>query len=292
MKTTYMLILLGLFAVTSVFADELNITVYVNGAPEVRTISFTDLDGGNIQVYPNDTAIMNCSGTLYDVDGANDIGIINATFFASGSGYFESSPAASGAVYINNTNCSIFNIVGTDAEFECLVYVHHHSLPGTWSCNVTAFDSYNQMGTNATTNTVDVLRSIQLPNITVDFGTYPLNTDSGTNDFNVTYNNTGNVAFDTQLDAYRVTATPSDANAMLCTVGNLPVGSLAYSYTAEQPFASKTPLTDAPIDTNSNLLPTAVGDIDPTTQSVAFGIGIPASGLGGRCVGWLDISAI
>jgi hypothetical protein len=82
MKTIWVTIsIMLLFSIWTVQATEIPTNVSIDNDPFVTTITLVDADGGNLQVWENDTRIFNCSGTVEDLDGFADIVNVNATLF-------------------------------------------------------------------------------------------------------------------------------------------------------------------------------------------------------------------
>jgi len=269
-------------------ATEIPTNVTVDYDPLVSTILLTDSDGGTLQVWANDSRIFNCTGTVYDGDGFADLGTVNGTIWGFGSNY---SAANSAGLHYSNSTCLKYGSAGNTSSYTCSFYVHHHTENGTWICNVSINDTYARTGTNQTTNTVDVFKSISVPLQTIAFGSYAHGQNSGTTDYTVTINNTGNAKFNVTLDAYRVSGVPADINSMSCASGTLPVGSIAYSTVPGTAAISKTALTDAPKTISANVSVTAFGSTAPVPYSFYLGIIIPATGMSGKCAGFLDVSA-
>ncbi|HLP80217.1 MAG TPA: hypothetical protein VK158_06265 [Acidobacteriota bacterium] len=283
-------VLLGAFILCAsvAFATEIPTTVDINADPRVATITFTDADGGNIQLSRFDNASVTCYGTIYDDDGYTDIISLNASFFGLNSTI--SSAPSSGTKYVN-TSCTITNGAGPTADFECNATVHHHTEPGSWNCTVMVQDAYGVNGSNSTLQTVDTFMSIDVPTELIDFGTHAHGNDSGTNDYSILINNSGNVRFDVLLDAYSLTGVDADVNAMACDVGDLPVASILWNLTPGTDASLKTPFTDSPQTADINLDQTAFGATAYTTDNIYFGISIPMSGQSGTCTGFIDVSA-
>ena len=128
--------------------------------------------------------------------------------------------------------------------------------------------------------------------IKLNFSKMTLGQGTGTNDYLVQFNNTGNMPFRIQMDAYRVSGVAADANSMSCTVGTITVGSLKYSENPGQDISVKTALTDAPITTVASYDHTAFGNTAYTNGTIYYGIKIPASSVQGACTGFLSITAV
>ena len=276
------------FGMWTVYAVEIPTTMSVDNDPVVSTIALTDSDGGNLQVWANDTRIFNCTGVVTDLDGFADISKVNATIYAPSSSL---GGADSFGLHYSNTSCNIYGSSGNTSSYNCGFIVHHQSQPGLWTCNVSVNDTFARTTTNATTNTVDVFKSIAVPLQTIAFGSYAHSQNSGTTDKTVTVNNTGNVQFNVTLDAYRSSGIPADVNAMTCTTGTLPVASMVYATSAGVAALSKTPLADAPTTINANVSTTAFGSTAPVAYSFYLGMVVPAAGQSGACTGFLDVSA-
>ena len=277
-----------LFYMAIVDAVEIPTNVTVDYDPDVATIILRDIDGGNLQIWANDSRVINCTGTVYDGDGFGDISNVNATIYAPSSNL---SAADSAGLHYTNNSCTRFGSAGNTSSFNCAFFVHHHAQPGLWTCNASVNDSFGRFDTNATTNTLDPFKSISVPLQTIAFGAYAHSQNSGTVDKTVTVNNTGNVKFNVTLDAYRVSGFPADVNSMTCKSGTLPVGSIVFSPNPGITALSKTALVDAPTTISANVSVTAFGLIAPVPYSFYLGIIIPANGQAGACSGYLDVSA-
>jgi len=282
------LVLFALFNVQPTSAVEIPTNVTIDNDPRVATISLLDSDGGTLQVWANDSRIFNCTGTVTDGDGFADMGAVNATIYGPTSNF---SAANSAGLHYSNLTCLKFASAGNSSTYTCGFYVHHHTESGNWTCNVSVNDSYARISTNQTTNTVDIFKSISVPLQTIAFGAYAHNQDSGTTDKNVTVNNTGNVAFNVTLDAYKTSGVPNDNSSMSCVTGTLPVGSIVFATAAGVDALSKTALTNAPTTIPANVSQTAYGSIAPVPYTVYLGIVVPATGMSGKCAGFLDVSA-
>lgn len=283
-----LLVFFSVFLIGIVYAVEIPTQVFINTDPNITSTSLIDSDGGTLQLGSLDNATFNCTGSITDADGYTDITGINATFY--GFGYFSNSANTAGAKY-SNSSCLLYGGSGNTTSFTCTTFVHHHTLNGTWNCNATVIDSYNRTNSRNGSNTVDVFKSVGVQTQTINFGSYALGNNSGTIDKNITVNNTGNRPINVTLDAYRVSGVASDANAMTCTTGNLPVSALRYSMSPGIIATSKIALTDSPLTAAINLTSTAIGSTLYTNTTLYFGVVIPSSGQGGICTGFLDISA-
>ncbi len=280
--------ILLLFGMWTVHAVEIPTNVTIDNDPYISSISLTDSDGGTLQVWANDSRIFNCTGTAVDLDGFADISNINATIYGPSSNMTASD--ASGLHY-TNASCTLFGGSANTTSFNCGFIVHHQTQPGLWTCNASINDSYARVFTNATNNTVDIFKSIAVPLQTIAFGAFAHSQNSGTTDKNITVNNTGNVKFNVTLDAYRSSGIPADNNSMSCVVGTLPVSSVVFAITPGVSALSKTALNDTPTTIPANVSTTAFGAVAPIPFSFYLGIVIPASGQGGACNGFLDVSA-
>jgi len=250
----------------------------------VNISKFTDLNGGTIQLSSTDNRTVMCFGNASSTTGVTGA---NATFYGPSSNY-KTAPAA-GTAY-RNTTCTI---VGTTAAtFNCTTTLHHHAEPGNWSCLIVARDAAGNR--NATTNnSIDTFMSISLITTKLNFSKTAMGGTTGTTDYLVQFNNTGNMAFRIQMDAYRVSGVPADANALACTIGTVPIANLKYATLAGQDATVKTSLTDTPITTATNYTPTAFGSTAYTNGTLYYGLTIPASGpIQGACGGFLSIAAV
>ncbi|HLP80216.1 MAG TPA: hypothetical protein VK158_06260 [Acidobacteriota bacterium] len=288
MKKIIILLAACVLCVVSAFATEIPTQVDINADPTVTSVTLTDFDAGTIQLLRNDTAVMTCFGTIYDDDGFADIQNVNASFFGLNSTI--SSAPSYGTKYVNDS-CTISNGVGPSADFECNVTVHHHTEPGSWNCTVMVNDTFGVNGSNSSLQDVDTFMSVDVPTELIDFGSQAHGNDSGTDDYPILINNSGNVRFDVLLDAYSLTGVDADVNAMACTVGDLPVSAILWNLTPNTDASLKTPFTDVAQQADINLDQTAFGATAYTTDNIYFGIAIPASGQSGLCTGFIDVTA-
>ena len=276
------------FGISAAYAIEIPTNVSIDNDPYITSSSLTDSDGGTLQVWANDSRLFNCTGTASDLDGFGDIVNINATIYGAASNL---SAADSAGLHYTNSSCSRFGGSGNTTSFNCAFTVHHNTQNSTWICNTSVNDTASRFNSNTSTNSVDVFKSIAVPLQTIAFGSYAHSQNSGTTDKNITINNTGNVAFNVTLDAYRQSGTPADNFSMSCTVGNLNVTSIVFATTPGVAALSKTALNDSPTTIPANVSFSPYGTTAFVPFSFYLGIVIPAIGPGGACNGYLDVSA-
>ncbi len=245
--------------------------------------AFTDKDNGAIQVVANNSALVMCYGNATSTTGVTGV---NATFYGPSSTY--KTPPAAGTAY-RNTSCTVVGT--TSATYNCTTVLHHHAEPGNWSCLVVARDLAGNRNLTKN-NTLNTFLSFSMITTKLNFSKTTLNGGTGTTDYLVQFNNTGNVAMHIQIDAYRLSGNASDADAMACSVGVIPVGNMKYAEVPGQDVSIKTALTDTPITTTTSYSPTAFGNTAYTNGTLYYGLIIPSSAVQGKCNGILSITAV
>lgn len=267
----------------------------VSQTPQVDSIVLDDVDNtadSVIDLTPNATELVSCSGAVSDPDGYLDLVNLTARIYSSGIG--TSAPAFEGGddniTYYTNTSCDLSTMT-VDGAFNCTFNMQFYATNATWTCNVNVTDfagNSNTTGLNATRD-VDDLIAINIQNGTIDFGQRSLNTNYSA-DTNISVFNEGNVQLDLQLDAYEENATgPSQYDsdsAFNCTVGQVPVQNLRFNTTFNGNYDGSLEMTQAGFSNyNAFDFNHQTAGRFPTSTLTHWAVGIPTTGLSGICTG-------
>ena len=153
----------------------------------------------------------------------------------------------------------------------------------TWSVHVIPSDA--GAGTAGTDDTAEMATLTALNvSTTISYGALALNGITGdTTSYDTTVTNTGNKA------SIGVQVKSGAATAMTCTVGTIPVGNEKYHATSTTAYASKTALTALDVAVaNVAAAKGAAGN----TDTIGWGLQMPATGVDGSCTGTVVFTAI
>jgi hypothetical protein len=258
------------------------------GAISLTSMTFTDMNGGNIDVFVNDSAMIRCYGDITDTSG--NVSRVNASFYDNANSTLAG-PALAGRHY-RNSSCNFTRLTATTFSYNCTARIHHHSTPGTWRCFAYAISRDGNVSNRTATRTLNSLVALKLYQANLSFGRIPRGWTTGTTDYPLIVSNAGNTRVDFRLDAYRNPGSANDAQALACTSGTIPVGNVRFSLLPNQNVTSqKTALTNTVLSTNSNTYPTFIGQTAYVNQTIYFGIIMPAT-VSGYCDGVLAVTAI
>jgi hypothetical protein len=115
----------------------------------------------------------------------------------------------------------------------------------------------------------------------INYGTLALNTNTGTLNKTATVTNTGNRSIDANLSG----------TAMSCTIGTIAVGQQEYSASSGVNYGAGTDLTGSPIRLVLTL-PQPTEGTAPVQAITYWGLGMPATGVGGSCLGTNTFGAV
>lgn len=252
--------------VTSVFVDDQFLDL----------IDKIDLNAGGI------TTVF-CNVTGYDEDGYADIIIANATFYS----YLNSSDDPdNNNTHYTDANCTITGDDGANERyFQCIFNITYYATNGTWICNASVYDSYNEMAHGDDTTYINELYAINLTPL-IDFGDVP--TGNISNEITSFVTNIGNVEVDIGIDAYA--DFDGDGAAMNCTNANISLNDEKYSLVPGTLFDLMTPVTD----TMANIASFNLGKQINSTSSVKelYWKVRPTPGSLGDCQGVVVFTAV
>jgi len=269
------------------------------------TLSSASLNGAtDITLSANSTVTVNGTVTVTDNNGCSDIDGVNMTLHNNNLTLEGSDDNRTR--YINASCKSHSDCSGGDdlaATYSCSFTLRHFATPSDassnhsankWNVTIFAWDS-DGTGTGTTAQQeVNTLSSISVVSTAIAFGNIALGSNTGSTNTNVTVANTGNIQLDVDVDAYG--GTDGDDNSMNCTTGNVTVTLMKYnniSFTYEATgsnFTSGYNMTDTAAELNLDALQGSDSDNAPY-EYIVFGMGLPSTGVGGTCTGYVTIAA-
>ena len=285
-----------------------NVTI-INSAPVITEVLLNDADeSAPMDLSPNTSVVINCSGRAFDKDGKADLtgsgASINATLFDSTS---TPDAVANFSTHYKNGSCTIFTTSDpTNVTFECIFIVFFNANPDTWTCNVTEVDTNAAVGVGLTdTETMGVLMAIDISD-SIDFGDLKVGADTGTGDTTSIVYNEGNTIFDINLLSFANASnrTKIDGegpnNTMRCATNKINDTHLRYSLSTGQSWSSQkkqvnvTGLDDTAfsLSENNTAEDQSVNPL-PSYKNVYWGFGIQANPIpAGECSGFAQFTAI
>jgi len=286
-----------------------NVTI-TNSVPIISEVTLKDVEGtGTMDLSPNTSVVINCSGRAFDKDGASELtgsgAYINATLFDSTS---NPDTVANFSTHYKNGSCTITNpdSDATNVSFECRFNVFFVANPDTWTCNATPVDTNAAVGVGLIdTETMGVLTAVDISD-SIDFGDLSVDSDTGTTDTTSIVYNEGNIIFDINLvgfaNASNVTKVNGDGpnNSMRCGTNKINDTHIRYSLSTGQSWSSQkiqvnvTGLDDSAFSlTENNTAEDQTVDPLPSYKNVYWGFGVPKTPIvKGECSGFVQFTAI
>jgi len=266
--------------------------------------SSTSIDAGAVSVTLTEsaTSTVTATFTVTDNNGCEDIDSGTPDTVAV---FYRTNVAGGAACTPDAANCYSMSCTGPTActpggsdltaTFSCTADVEFYADPTdagsaydatTWTATATPRDSAGTDGTpNADTIEMDSLTALDVTS-TISYSALALGADTATEDQPTTVTNTGNRTIDTQVGGYG--SVSEDTYSMVCTIGNIAVALEKYSLAAATAYASKTALvTNATPDT----VQTSLAQGAASTDIIYWGMGLPATGVGGSCAGKVVFTA-
>ncbi|MCK4551117.1 MAG: hypothetical protein KAT91_04135, partial [Candidatus Aenigmarchaeota archaeon] len=150
--------------------DDLDANVTIGtAAPSVGAISC--VGGTTLTLNAETTKLLNCSATITDLNGYQDISSVRGTFYNSTS----ESDAGDTRDNYKNATCSFTNAgSNNDRNIECTFPVWYHANPAEWTVYFNATDGGGLTGNNTATITVDTLIALNVTETAIDFATVAL----------------------------------------------------------------------------------------------------------------------
>jgi len=268
-------------------SNDVSANVTVGGeAPTVSTI--TCVDGATLTLNAETTKLLNCSATITDLNGYEEIDSVRGVFYNSSA---EDDSEDYTQNYKNGTCFFTEAGSGTDRDVECTFTVWYHANPNDWTVYFNA-TAGSDTAINTTTVTVSDLVALNVTETEIDFGSVDLGENSS--QITTVIKNTGNVDIDLNINEtlYNGGMYCTDVASDNITTDAASTG-VRYNTTTGFIFA----------DTVSNLTDTNplydfnLGEASDTgaptapTDDLYWLIKLPASGLTGSCSTTVRISA-
>jgi hypothetical protein len=293
-----------LFASDAKAATQATATLTVTNSTPVGS-NATITNSSPIVLTEATTTVVTATFTVTDNNGCEDIDSAvtktTATLYRSNvSGTYACTPNAAECYAMSCTQDALSCTAGGSdltATYTCTANVQFYADPTDagstysatdWSATITPADNAGaSTGGNATgTAEMGSLTAISVTT-SISYGALALNANTGTTDQTTVVTNTGNRNIDTQVGGYG--ASSGDGYSMTCTVGTIPVANEKYSLIASTAYASKTAL---PTNTSPNTVTTAITKGASATGNIYWGMGLPATGVGGSCSGKVNFTAV
>ena len=258
-----------------------NITTQVNvtnSFPEILNVSIDQ----DITLNAGGFKTIFCNASIRDWNGWDDISLVNATFYHSSSTH-ES--ANSGNSHYTNSSCENVNNVGDYiAVYECSFEIIHYANNGSWSCNVTAQDTFGFSDNLSNTTSINELYAINVTSI-LDYGNLTVTETSDEVIANIT--NLGNMPIGVDVLGYG--EVEGDGFGLICALGgNIDVEHQRFS-SASNLWIDKTPLNSTNQDMGITI-PQPTDLTAPTFWETFWQLYVPPNPQG-LCTGTLRFTA-
>lgn len=249
-----------------------------NAAPEILSVLISQ----DITLNAGGTKIVYCNASIRDWNGWTDVIFVNATFFHETSSH---EAINNGSVHYTNASCEN---TGNDGEFiteySCSFEVVHYALNGSWTCNVTAEDSFFFTDSLANTTTINELYALNVTD-TIDYG--DLNVTDTSADIPATITNIGNMNINVSVLGYGLTQ--GDGWGLVCEQGsNITVENQRFAIAPAIDWLSKTPLQETNQDMSITL--NRRNDSAPVTFTTYWQLYVPPNPFG-LCTGTIMFTA-
>ncbi|MCD6464683.1 hypothetical protein J7L02_04160 [Candidatus Woesearchaeota archaeon] len=265
----------------------LNIT---NAAPEVLAVVINGGENITLNAGVNTTVI--CNVTIRDWNnnysaGVNDNIRVNATFY-----YYlnDSNDPDDPNVHYTDTDCpynsSIDDYTGI---YRCEFHVRYFANNGTWYCNATVIDSYNNTGNGWNDTVIYPIWALNITPTIVDYGNVSVSEYSDPpRQVNIT--NIGNQAINASVTGYG--SSFGDGLAMVCTIRNLTIKNEKYSRDPSVTIDQMVNLTSSFQMIYNLTLPKQTQEGTLMFNSTYWRINVPVEeNPWGHCTGYLIFSA-
>jgi len=250
-----------------------------------------------ITPLPCQNVTVNCWALVTDLNGANDITIVEGAFGVSvfGKGLCSESNENPALCYYN-TNCTTYTIVNaTTRNYTCSHTVRYFadvntgSVLNNWSARFDVQDSESSnSGISISTEYIENMTAIDVVETFLNFGSMALGeTTLNDSEVNSTIANCGN---------WRMNVNVSGTDLPCNTQGTISVGQLKYNGTFGTEYASDTALS-----TSSVKIPQFAGGFGyigyastdaGKSDQISWQISIPSTGVKGLCTGNITFYAI
>ena len=201
-KLLYILAILSISVIlldgTNVIADGANddLTASVSIGSSAPTVGAISCVGGETFTLNSETIkLVNCSATITDLNGYQDINSVRGAFYSSAG---EGDAADTRDNYKNATCVFTDAGTGTTRDAECSFTVYFHANPTSWTVYMNATDDGDDTGTNTVAATVNTLVALNVTETEINFGEVAL--DGISSEITTNIKNTGNVDIDLNIN--------------------------------------------------------------------------------------------
>jgi hypothetical protein len=277
-----------------VSADTASTSVTVgNATPSISATTFNN--GTAITLTENTTSVVYATTTVTDANGCSTISGVTADFY-------RSAVTAGGCDTVgeaNNNNCYPRNtctvVAGTctggadtSANYVCNTSLQFYADPtdsGTysaqnWVATITAGDGSATTTDSTATQELNTLLSLNVTS-SISYGTLAANSNTGSINSTTTVTNTGNKDMDPEISGTDLT---SGSDYILATYQQYAVNPFAYG--AGTALSSTTPAS------LNITLPQGTSGTVPITDTVSWGISVPAGAVPGAYTGTNTFTAV
>ena len=287
-----------IFYVQSILADDATSQLSSdNTLPVASSVSLNS--NGDITLTENTTTAIDCTATVTDNNGCEDLGTISAKIYRS---------AQTSACSADNNDCyavasctedALSCTAGgsdLDATYTCSITMAYYTdstdasssqySAQEWNCEITPNDGTgagtpvnNSAGEDVEVNT---LLSLDISAATIDYGSLALGASTGATNQTQTVTNTGNDDMDVEFSGTNLTCTG---------IGAVPSGNQKYGLT-DVTYASLTnTMTTSAVSRDLALLQETTDGV-PVTDAVYHGVQNESTGVSGTCSGTITYGAV
>jgi len=261
--------------------EYVNVTSKVNvtdAMPEILSVESEQ----DITLNAGGNTTITCNATIRDWNGFNDISKVNGTFY-----YYlnESSDPDHRNVHYTNGSCvEISNDGEFIANYVCSFTLAYFANNGSWSCNVTAEDTYGFTDSADNSTIINALYALNVTDV-IDFGDLAVMETSDNITVNIT--NFGNMDINVSVLGYGMME--GDGIGLVCEHGdNISVENERFSG-YDVPWENKIPLASTAQDMNITI-PQATEEINPVIWSSYWQLYVPPNPFG-ECSGTIRFTA-
>jgi hypothetical protein len=184
-----------------------------------------------IDLTPNSTTTVNCTGVIETFSDIDSISNINSTFYASSSSI--AAPDDNNYHYTNNS-CYLNKTYGTskEGEFTCSFEVEYYASPQNWNCFLNITDNVSITMTSTDATSINTLLSIGV-NSSINFT--KVDSTKLSSEKTIQIINFGNVKINLSLSGYGQTL--GDNESMICFQSNISIENMKYNVAVSTPGA-------------------------------------------------------
>ena len=248
-----------------------------------------------IDLTANTATTIRCNGSVFDLNGFDDIKNVTGTFYLASVGPNDIND--NNTHYINQSCGNCTAVPGTEnrnGTCTCQFAVQYYANPGLWQCNITVNDSTGFISSeNTSFTTVNEVLGISVESSIMDYGNLSVTQISPFVRQNVT--NGGNMPINVTVRGYGGSDEGEGTNlTMLCEFG----GNISFGYQRYYPgnfttFNDMLNLTNQSRQIFNLTIPQRTNDARPdnSTNSTYWKLEIPPN-VGGICNGTIIFGAL